>query len=89
MYRFGHELDPHAPIHFEPFMPTLVGSGTIGQFHTTAAPAAGFWLAVLACVFVATAVVLRKRVCDTCALNATCGQSCKNLFVIRRPPVTS
>jgi hypothetical protein len=85
MYRFGHELDPHAPLRFAPFMPVLVGPGTIGQFHTTAAPAAGFWLALVATALVATAVVLRKRVCDSCALNATCGASCKNLFVLRRP----
>jgi hypothetical protein len=86
MYRFGHELDPEAPLHFEPFMPVLVGQGHIGQFHTTAAPALGFWLAVLAVVLVAIASVLRKNVCDTCALNATCGRTCTNLFLLRVPP---
>jgi hypothetical protein len=86
MYRFGHELDPEAPIRFQPFMPILVGSGTIGQFQTTAAPAGGFWLAIAAAVLVGVAVVLRKNVCDTCALNATCGQTCSNLFVFRPPP---
>lgn len=60
MYRFGHELDPTAPIRFEPFMPMLVGSGTIGQFHTTAAPAPGFCLAVLAAALVAMSVYLRR-----------------------------
>jgi hypothetical protein len=83
MYRFGHELDPEAPLHFEPFMPVLVGQGTIGQFHTTAVPAAGFWVAVVAVLLVAAASVLRKNVCDTCALNATCGRTCSNLFVLR------
>src|SRR5262245_49398309 len=83
MYRFGHELDPHAPLKFDPFMPVLVGPGTIGQFHTTAWPAGGFWLALLATGLVGAAVLLRKRVCDACPAAATCGVHCKNLFVVR------
>lgn len=81
MYRFGHELHADAPLHFEPFMPVLVGAGTIGQFHTTAAPAAGFWMAVVAALLVSAAVVLRKRVCDSCVLNATCGVKCTHLLL--------
>lgn len=61
MYRFGHELDPDAPLTFEPFMPVLVGPGTIGQFHTTAWPAAGFWLVSLAAVLVGIAVAAKRR----------------------------
>jgi copper chaperone NosL len=85
MYRFGHELDPHAPLTFEPFMPVLLGAGHIGQFHTTAWPAAGFWMALLATALVGLAVWMRKRVCDSCALHASCGAQCRNLFVLRQP----
>lgn len=81
MYRFGHELEPQAPLKFAPFMPVLMGQGTIGQFHTTAWPALGFWMAVGAAVMVATAVWLRKQVCDHCPKTATCGQTCNHLIV--------
>jgi hypothetical protein len=81
MYRFGHEIEPDAPLHFAPFMPTLLGAGEIGQFHTTAWPAAGFWLALLAAASVATAVVLRKQVCDHCPKGVVCGATCSHLIV--------
>lgn len=84
MYRFGHELEPDAPLHFAPFMPTLLGAGEIGQFHTTAWPAAGFWLAVLAAALIGVAVILRKQVCDHCPRGATCGKACTHLTVF--PP---
>lgn len=81
MYRFGHELEPQAPLKFEPFMPVLVGPGTIGQFHTTAWPATGFWMALAAALMVAAAVHLRRRVCDHCPKTATCGKTCTHLIV--------
>ncbi len=84
MYRFGHELDPNAPLEFSPFMPVLIGEGTIGQFHTTAWPAAGFWMAVAAAAMVTAAVLLRKQVCDACPKGATCGAACTHLVVFTR-----
>ena len=81
MYRFGHELEPQAPLKFSPFMPVLIGKGTIGQFHTTAWPAVGFWMALTAGFMVATAVFLRKQVCDHCPKGATCGKTCSHLIV--------
>jgi copper chaperone NosL len=81
MYRFGHELDPHAPLEFSPFMPVLIGAGNIGQFHTTAWPASGFWLVLLGSAMATTAVVLRKRICDFCPKGATCGKACTHLIV--------
>lgn len=84
MYRFGHELEPNAPLKFSPFMPVLVGSGTIGQFHTTAWPASGFWMALLAALMAASAVYLRKQVCDHCPKGATCGVSCSHLIVFTK-----
>lgn len=52
LYRFGHSLDPHAPIRMKPFTPPVVGSSTLGNFVTTSMASVG-----LAC-FVAAAVVL-------------------------------
>lgn len=48
LYRFGHNLDPRAPIEIPPFTPTMFGRGQIGQFETTAGPTTGFWLLVAA-----------------------------------------
>lgn len=50
LYSFGHNLDPRAPLSssIKPFTPTLLGTGKIGQFKTTAMVGTGFWLAVLA-----------------------------------------
>ncbi len=49
LYTFGHNLDPTAALSssIEPFTPTLLGTGVIGQFKTTAMVDTGFWLAVL------------------------------------------
>jgi hypothetical protein len=80
MYRFGHDLDPDAPLHFAPFMPHVLGNGTIGQFHTTAWPASGFWLALVAAALIGTAVAMRKRVCDSCPVRGDCGASCTHLM---------
>lgn len=82
MYRFGHELSVDQPITFKPFMPTLLGSGVIGQFHTTAWPGSGFWLAILGGVCVAGAVMMRKSVCDHCPKGGTCGGACGQLMVL-------
>jgi hypothetical protein len=46
LYRFGHDLNPRAPLHLPKFTPQLFGNGTIGQFMTFATPQSGFWLAV-------------------------------------------
>lgn len=86
MYRFGHELAPDAPIHFEPFMPVLLGPGTIGQFHTTAWPASGFWLALAGAALTATAVGMRKQVCDHCPKGSTCGAACTHLVIFGESP---
>ncbi|MEQ1505994.1 MAG: cytochrome C [Myxococcota bacterium] len=84
MYRFGHELAPDAPLRFAPFMPVLVGSGTIGQFHTTAWPAIGFWVAALAAALVLVAIGLRRSVCDHCPKGSVCGAACTHLVVFPR-----
>lgn len=48
LYKFGHELDPAAPVTMTPFTPTLLGTGIIGQFRTFAVPGVGFYLACFA-----------------------------------------
>jgi hypothetical protein len=61
LHRFGHELNPHAPLRLPPFTPDLFGNGVIGQFMTFARPELGFWLAVGAAVSAAACAALRGR----------------------------
>lgn len=63
LYIFGNYLDPTAPLEFEPFTPTLLGEGIIGQFRTVAAPAAGYYLALSAAALLLAALWLRGRMC--------------------------
>jgi hypothetical protein len=48
MYRFGHDLSPHAPVRVKAFTPTLLGAGQIGNFHTIGLPGLGFYLVLMA-----------------------------------------
>ncbi len=81
LHRFGHELDPKAPITMKPFTPTLFGEGKVGQFRTLATPGTGFWLAVAGVLMVGGAVVLRRRACQECARREECGKVCAGGFV--------
>lgn len=82
MYRFGHELDPKAPIRIKPFTPELFGNGQVAQFGTFATPALGFWLAVGGFLLVLAAVLLRQKVCDNCGRASTCSVVCPRGLVI-------
>ncbi len=81
MYRFGHTLNPEAPIRLPPFTPQLFGNGKIGQFMTFAQPSVGFWLAVAAFVVLLAAAFARSRVCAGCAKKGECGAICRDGFV--------
>jgi nitrous oxidase accessory protein len=52
LYVFGHSLDPHAPIRLKPFTPLVLGSSTMGNFHSSAMVSAG-----LLCLLGAAAVL--------------------------------
>lgn len=60
LQRFGHSLDPHAPLRIAAFTPQLFGNGAIGQFMTFALPQFGFWLAIASAVLAATSALLRE-----------------------------
>jgi hypothetical protein len=61
LYRFGHHLNPHAPLKLPPFTPELFGNGVIGQFMTFARPELGFWIALGAACLSALLVFFRGR----------------------------
>lgn len=49
MYTFGHDLNPHAPVHVQPFTPAIFGSKQVANFMTHSFPQAGsYWMAVFA-----------------------------------------
>ncbi len=41
LYTYGHQLDPHAPMTIEPFMPVVFGSQQIANFVQTSLPLTG------------------------------------------------
>ena len=85
MYRFGHNLNPNAPITFvKPFMPTLFGTGKIGQFMTTAYFSTGFWMVVVATFLFIFALIKRRAECQGCEhyneCEVLCNKSSFNFF---------
>lgn len=81
LYRFGHDLDPRAPVNIPPFTPTLFGAGRVGQFHTIATPSLGFWLAVAGLVLTAVAAWRRAQVCRACPERGSCAALCPQLLL--------
>lgn len=63
LYSFGHELDPTAALSSSigEFTPTVLGTGYVGQFKTTAFYEYGFGMAALAAVLLIAAVAIRLR----------------------------
>lgn len=82
LYRFGHSLDPKAPIRLGAFTPEMFGNGQIGHFETYAAPALGFWIATAGVVAMIAAAIVRTRVCAGCERAAGCGAGCPRLLVL-------
>ena len=40
LYQYGHNLDPHAPMHIKPFTPLLLGTKQIANFRESSYPRA-------------------------------------------------
>jgi copper chaperone NosL len=81
LYRFGHNLDPRAPLDLPPFTPQMFGNGEIGQFMTFAQPLSGFWAAGAGALLVTLAVLLRERTCRECRKRFVCRSICTSGFV--------
>ena len=41
LYTYGHQLDPKAPVHMEPFTPVLIGTQQIANFQQSSYPDTG------------------------------------------------
>ncbi len=62
MSKFGRELDPRAPLAnaIKPFVPPVLGTGTVGQFSTVASLGTGMILAIIASVLVIVGLILHR-----------------------------
>jgi copper chaperone NosL len=60
---FGQNLDPTAALsnYVEPFVPTVLGTGLIGQFKTIATLGLGFYLATLASILILAGLYFQRR----------------------------
>ncbi len=61
LYQAGHDLNPDAPVNINPFTPTLLGKGEVGQFKTFAFFSTGFWIAILGIVIIFYALKKKKH----------------------------
>ncbi|MGD9890368.1 MAG: NosD domain-containing protein [Dehalococcoidia bacterium] len=62
LYRYGHSMDPLAPLRLEPFTPRVFGSTKVMNFHNDAEFAIGFWLLVAAAVVISLGPSLLRAV---------------------------
>ncbi len=60
---FGTNLDPRAPLSssIKPFVPPVLGRGTVGQFATVATPGPGLILATLAAIAIVAGLWYHRR----------------------------
>ncbi len=60
---FGQNLDPTAALsnYIEPFIPTVLGEGLIGQFKTVASLGPGFYLAILASILILVGLYFQRK----------------------------
>jgi copper chaperone NosL len=61
LYKFGHDLNPAAPVTLAPFTPTILGTGIIGQFKTYAIPSLGFYLTCTAAILTFCILWIKKK----------------------------
>jgi hypothetical protein len=47
LYNYGHNLDPHAAIRMQAFMPPILGTKEMGNFTVSSWPGEGTWLMTL------------------------------------------
>jgi copper chaperone NosL len=55
LYTYGHNLDPHAPMHITPFTPLLLGTKQIANFRESSYPELGAYLLCLSVLLIVLA----------------------------------
>ena len=61
LYRYGHDLSPHAAVKVPPFMPPIFGHAKLANFDVYSFPKLGTYAMMLVVVLLAAAMVLAVR----------------------------
>jgi len=61
LYRYGHDLSPHAAVKVPPFMPPIFGHAKLANFDVYSFPKLGTYAMMLVVVLLAVAMVLAVR----------------------------
>jgi hypothetical protein len=61
LYQYGHNLDPHAPVHIKPFTPQLVGVKQIANFREFSYPQLGAYLLCISVLLIVLAGWFSRR----------------------------
>ena len=61
LYRYGHDLDPKAPMTIEPFTPTMIGSQKLANFVQTSLPESGAYFLALVPALIVAAMWCSRR----------------------------
>ena len=61
LYEYGHNLDPHAPMHIKPFTPRLIGVQQIANFREASYPMAGAYLLCISVLLILIAGWLSRK----------------------------
>jgi len=61
LYWYGHNMQEWGAFKIKPFMPTVLGDGSVAQFTTHSYPSIGFWVMIAMSVFCILAVFSKKK----------------------------
>lgn len=61
LWAWGTNLDPTAPLEIDPFVPPVLGVGTVGQFRTVATPGIGLIMATVASLLILAGLYYHRR----------------------------
>lgn len=53
LYNYGHDINPEAALHLDPFTPKVLGTTRVMNFHSITRLSGGFWLLVAAVLLLA------------------------------------
>ena len=61
LYWYGHNMQEWGAFKIKPFMPTVLGDGSVAHFTTHSYPTIGFWVMMVMSVLCILAVFSKKK----------------------------
>ena len=61
LYWYGHNMQEWGAFKIKPFMPTVLGDGSVAHFTTHSYPTIGFWMMIVMSVLCILAVFSKKK----------------------------